>query len=130
MPIDFQPALGNHELALRVRSYRTEVIAGNLANADTPGYKARDIDFRQILQGERERLPLRTTDPSHLSPPSVTPFGEALKYRVPTQPSLDGNTVDPSLEQAAYGENAVRYQATLRFLGGKFKGLMTAIRGE
>ena len=131
MSISIDSALGIHQDALRVRARRAELLASNIANADTPNYKARDIDFRAALGQAREALtqPVRT-HANHLSTPGARqPGGEPL-FRVPNQPSLDGNTVDLQAEQAAFAQNSVQYQASLQFLGSKFKGLLTAIRGE
>lgn len=130
MPISFDAALGNHEAAMRLRARRTQILAANLANADTPNYKARDIDFKSVLRSQGGSLGLRTTDSQHLQASGTTPSGGKLLYRVPSQPSLDGNTVGIQREQAAFAENAVHYQATLRFLGGRFKGMISAIKGE
>jgi flagellar basal-body rod protein FlgB len=130
--------LGIHPAALQFRSQRTELIANNLANADTPNFKARDMDFRRALADVATKtadggktLALQTTRPGHI------PLGESggvsggqQLYRVPLAPSLDGNTVDPQLEQAAFAENAVRYQSTLTFLGSKFRNMLTAITGQ
>jgi flagellar basal-body rod protein FlgB len=102
--------LGIHARALALESRRTELLAANIANADTPNYKARDLDFKASL---------------------ASAAGDAAPlYRVPTAPSLDGNTVDEQLEQAAFAENSVRYQATLTLLSGKLRALMTAITGQ
>ncbi|HEY8507988.1 MAG TPA: flagellar basal body rod protein FlgB [Steroidobacteraceae bacterium] len=129
MPLNLDAYLGIHADALKLRGQRTELLATNLANADTPGYKARDIDFREALANASNGGSLRTTNARHLSTASeLGPAG--LKYRVPLAPSLDGNTVDVQLEQAAFAENAVRFQATLTFLSARFRGLMTAITGE
>ncbi|MBK1691548.1 flagellar basal body rod protein FlgB [Ectothiorhodospira mobilis] len=130
MPLSFQDALGIHEQALQVRSRRMELLSSNIANADTPHYKARDLDFRQALEeaDTSGALHLRTTHATHIHAEGQGGPGEAL-YRVPTQPSLDGNTVDPQLEQAAFAENAVQYQASLDFLGDKFVGLKNALKG-
>lgn len=130
MPLSFSDALGIHEQALQVRSRRMELLSSNIANADTPHYKARDLDFRQALEAaETSRaVHLRTTHATHIPAAGKGGADEAL-YRVPTQPSLDGNTVDPQLEQAAFAENAVQYQASLDFLGDKFVGLKNALKG-
>jgi flagellar basal-body rod protein FlgB len=129
--------LGVHAAALDVRARRTELIANNLANADTPGYKARDIDFRQAMAraaGEpaTSGVHLSTTQAGHIGgAASADATGSPdLKYRTPLAPALDGNTVDTQLEQSAFAENAVRYQATLTFLNNKFRGLLTAIMGS
>ena len=131
MALDLDKALGIHAQALVLRARRAEVLAANLANADTPGYKARDLDFRNALARAREGADgaaLRVTHPRHLG--GAEPPGGELLYRLPLQPSVDGNTVDSQVEKAAFMENAVQYQATLSFLGGRFKGLLTAIKGE
>jgi len=131
MPISFDSALGIHARALMVRSRRNELLASNIANADTPGYKARDIDFRAILDSTGNPTGLRTTHQNHLSLSGESGIaGAELLYRVPNQPSLDGNTVDPDLEKAAFAENALRYNASLTFLDRKFKGLILALKGE
>jgi flagellar basal-body rod protein FlgB len=126
--------LGIHASALKLRSQRTELLASNLANADTPGFKARDIDFKQALahaSGAAGGVRMQTTSARHMSTSNALEgTGAQLKYRTPLAPSLDGNTVDVQLEQAAFAENTVRYQATLQFLTSKFRGLLTAITGQ
>jgi flagellar basal-body rod protein FlgB len=131
MAISIDSALGIHADALRLRERRTEILAANLANADTPGFKARDLDFDSVLAGQGSGASLATTDPRHIgSQASGMPASAPLLYRVPSQSSLDGNTVDPHREKAAFAENSARYQATLMILGSRISGLMTAIRGE
>jgi len=131
MPINIDSALGPLPQALELRARRTEILASNLANADTPNYKARDFDFRAAMQrAQGGELPLKATRPGHISQSPASVGGAPLQYRVPSQPSLDGNTVDAQAEQAAFAENAVRYQATLTFLSGRIRGLMSAIKGE
>jgi flagellar basal-body rod protein FlgB len=126
--------LGIHPAGLKVSAQRTELLARNLANADTPNYKSRDIDFRSALAqaGSKDApVSMTATNARHIAIGSVAEGGQPqLKYRVPLAPSLDGNTVDAQLEQAAFSENAVRYQASLTFLGAKFRSLMTAITGQ
>ena len=124
-------AFGIHEQALRLRAARAEVLAANLANADTPGFKARDVDFAAVL---RQELPspvrLAATQPGHIgSDNGVIPSSQLL-YRNPTQPSIDGNTVDVVHEQVAFSQNAMQYQASLRFLEGRIRSLLTAIKGD
>jgi flagellar basal-body rod protein FlgB len=136
MPLNLDSYLGVHAQALQLQSRRMEVLADNLANVDTPNYKARDIDFKAALAqagSPGANLPLMTTAAGHLG--SASAAGDVdtsgtLKYRVPLAPSLDGNTVDAQLEQAAFADNTVRYQATLTFLSAKFKSLLTAITGQ
>jgi len=129
MPISFDSALGIHAKALPLRARRAEMLASNIANADTPGYKARDIDFRAALNQAQSASRLQTTHPNHIATAGSGGNPETL-YRVPSQSSLDGNTVDAQLEKAAFAENALRYQASLSFLDGKFKGLKAALKGE
>ncbi len=134
---DLDSFLGVHAQALRVQGQRTELIARNLANADTPQYKAQDLDFRAALAqaGAADgALSLTTSQVGHQSNASAAASGgtstAALKYRNPLAPSLDGNTVDVQVEQAAFAENALHFQATLTFLNSRFRGLMTAITGQ
>jgi len=110
---------GIHGQALAIQSRRMELIASNLANADTPGFQARDVDFREVL--------------AQAAQPGGGPSGvdnPALKYRVAAQPSTDGNTVDVQTEQAQYAEAALRYQASLGFLDGRIKAMMAALTGQ
>ena len=135
MALNLDTYLGVHQDALKVYAQRTSVLANNIANADTPNYKAQDLDFRSLLAktgSAGAALPLDTTSSAHLtgSATAAGAAGSGLKYRVPLAPSLDGNTVDPQLEQAAFADNTVRYQATLSFLSSKFRELMTAITGQ
>jgi flagellar basal-body rod protein FlgB len=133
MPIDLDSALGGLPKALQVYARRTEVLASNLANSDTPNYKARDIDFRAALgTAQGQMLAMKTTHGSHLNRAGDNGLGAAGEslYRVPSQPSLDGNTVDTQVEHAQFTQNAVQYQTTLQFLSGRIKGLMGAIRGD
>jgi flagellar basal-body rod protein FlgB len=133
MAFNLDSYLGVHPDALKLQSKRTEVIANNLANSDTPGYKARDIDFRAAMASAGSAdatVKLATTNAGHLSIDPTTDASAGLKYRTPLAPSLDGNTVDAQQEQAAFADNTVRYQATLTFLSARFKGLMTAITGQ
>lgn len=110
---------GIHGAALEVRGQRMGVLASNIANASTPGFKARDIDFQQALSS--------ATGAGGLTDAGLA---SATKYRVPLQPSLDGNTVDLSTEQTAFAENAVQYQTTLSFLNGRIGQITRALRGE
>jgi flagellar basal-body rod protein FlgB len=133
MALNLDTYLGVHADALKLQSRRMEVIANNLANSDTPGYKARDIDFRSAManaDGGGASVKLATTNPGHMANDPATEANANLKYRVPLAPALDGNTVDAQQEQAAFADNTVRYQATLTFLSSRFKGLMTAITGQ
>ena len=129
--------LGVHSAALDVRGRRTELIANNLANADTPGYKARDIDFRDAMAraaGEptSQGVHLSTTQSGHIggAASADATTSSDLKYRTPLAPALDGNTVDTQLEQTAFAEASVRYQASLDFLDARIQGLQKALRGD
>ncbi len=131
MPISFDSALGSHDKALLVRSRRAELLASNIANSDTPGYKARDIDFKSALANVQQpnSQNLNVTHRNHIQPASQL-AGLDVMYRIPNQSSLDGNTVDAQLEKSAFAENALRYEASLSFLDMKFKGLKAALKGE
>ncbi|WP_207062401.1 flagellar basal body rod protein FlgB [Motiliproteus sp. SC1-56] len=131
MTISFDKALGIHPQALLVRGQRAEVLANNIVNADTPNYKARDLDFRAILAGQQgEDLQMSRTSAGHASDFIDPGMAAELMYRNPLQPSIDGNTVDVQKEQAEYAQNALRFQASFTFLNRKFSGLTSAIRGE
>ncbi|MDF7777529.1 flagellar basal body rod protein FlgB [Sphingomonas sp. AOB5] len=108
---------GVHGTALAVRSQRMGVLASNIANASTPGYKAKDIDFHAALQAAEGGSLDNAID-------------GATMYRIPLQPSADGNTVELTTEQTAFAENAVAYQTTLAFLNGRIGTITRALRGE
>lgn len=131
MAISFAAALGIHDKALALHSQRAEVLANNMVNADTPGFKARDMDFRALLDSRIEHdVTLTRTNSRHLSTAGAGVPEAQLGYRIPLQPSLDGNTVDLQIEQAEYAKNALRFQSSFTFLNGKFRGLSKAIKGE
>ncbi len=122
---------GIHATALKLRANRAEILASNIANADTPNFKARDIDFKRALSlANKNSGEMRMTNARHIDSAGKSEAGAEIMYRIPTQPSLDGNTVDLQTERSAFLENSMMYQASLRFLNGKINGLMTAIRGE
>ena len=124
-------ALGIHEQALQLRARRAEVLASNIANADTPGYKARDFDFHKVLKQEVSSVErMAVTHSRHIQTEGGLVPSSQMGYRVPNQPSLDGNTVDAQIEHGAYAANALEYQVSLRFLSGGISKLITAIRGE
>jgi flagellar basal-body rod protein FlgB len=125
---NMESVLGIHESALIFRAKRMEVLAANLANADTPHYKARDMEFATVLRGVTSGSGLRTTDARHIGGTELS-REPALQYRVPHQPALDGNTVESDLELARYAENAVGYQASLQFATGKIATLRAALAG-
>lgn len=132
MPSKLDNVLGIHESALRLRAHRAELLASNLANADTPNYKARDIDFKGLLadaQAIQQGSGLRATHARHLTEGGTAEAPESL-YRIPEQPAVDGNTVDGQREKSEYMQNAIQYQASLHFIDGQLKILRTAIRGD
>ncbi len=117
--------------ALKLRSYRQQLLASNIANSDTPNYKAVDFDFATALRNASHGAqPLAATAPGHLSSAGAAPAGAKVQFRGATQPSIDGNTVDMDVERAQFVDNSVRYEAALRFLNGQIRTLMSAIRGE
>lgn len=122
---------GIHDDALRLRSQRMSVLSSNLANADTPGYKARDLKFDDALRdaaGVPKGLQPARTHAGHLN---LSGSGGARElYRVPEQPSLDGNTVNTEAERVKFMENAVQYQSTLSFLNSRISSINTALKGE
>jgi flagellar basal-body rod protein FlgB len=128
----FDNIFGIHEQALLLHGQRIGILANNLANADTPNFKARDIDFAAVLGSTDQQLPLAVsvTHAAHMIPlDGELPSGE-LQYRNPYQASLDGNTVEMPVEQAAFSENNVRYQASLQFINGTIADLQFAIAGQ
>ena len=136
MAITFDSALGIHQYALRARVQRAEVLANNLANADTPGFKARDIDFQAMMtqaQGNASGFDVNTTHSGHISASGGAPGSASandLLYRTPHQPSVDGNTVDAQQEQSRFMRNAMDYQASFQFLNRKFSGISKALTGQ
>lgn len=133
MAISFDKALGYHEQSLRVRSQRASVLANNLANADTPGFKAKDIDFKSVLMdssAQRESgTRLQSTNERHFGGMQGAGQYDTL-FRTPQQPSIDGNTVEEQIENAEYMKNNLAFQASFTLLNSKFKGLVRAIKGE
>ena len=137
MPFNFDTMLGISANALPIREARTKLLASNLANADTPNYKARDMDFRAALlklKGDDNSLPSPKTRLTHSN--HIAGFNEHLgtndylRYRMPTQPSLDGNTVETHIEKAKFMENSIQHSVTLNFLDDRIKGLKSALTGN
>ena len=127
-------ALRFQQTALSLRAARQELLASNIANADTPNYKARDVNFAGALQnalaGTTTDLPAVRTSPMHLKGNSGTSIlGTPVMYRKPVQPSADGNTVDMDVERAQFADNALRYEASVRFVSEQMKATLTAIQG-
>ncbi len=134
MAISIDKHFGIHQHALELRSQRASVLANNIANADTPGYKARDLDFQSMLQARMgepsDKLTLKTSNQSHTSTLLQADTISGLKFRNPSQPAIDGNTVDAQVEKTEFARNTMEYQAAFEFLNGKVKSLLSAIRGE
>ena len=135
MSINFDKALGIHEQDLAFRAQRAEVLANNIANADTPNYKARDMDFSSVLAEQSDKaqngsFALNTTNTRHIEADGLSNGDAALQYRTPMQPSIDQNTVDAQIEQSNYAKNSVDFQASFTLLNARFKGLVSALRGE
>lgn len=127
-------ALRFQQTALSLRAARQELLASNIANADTPNFKARDIDFASALQaalaGTSAAVPMTKTSPMHLDGNSgASVMGAPVMYRKPVQPSADGNTVDMDVERAQFADNALRYEASVRFVSEQMKQMLTAIQG-
>jgi flagellar basal-body rod protein FlgB len=127
--------LNFHTQALRLREQRQQVLASNIANVDTPNYKARDFDFKTALQGalgataSAGGTALATSAPGHLGGVSGTTAAPQMLYRNPAQGSVDGNTVDADAERAAFADNAVQYEFNLTRLNQQIKGLLAVIQG-
>ena len=133
MSISFDKALGIHEKALHFRSERAAVLANNLANVDTPNFKAKDLDFKQALQQKMnpsQGFDMSTTQARHIGGEGFSTAEGDVLYRTPQQPSIDGNTVEDQIEHAEYMKNALAFQASFQFLNSKFSGFRSAIRGE
>ena len=115
--------------ALNIRNKRNDIIASNIANAATPNYKARDINFLDEFKKVTNTGEIKTTHSNHIPTKNYNISGKAF-YRDPVIASLDGNTVELSVEQMQFAENTMRYQTTLNFLNGKISKMISAIRGE
>jgi len=121
-------AFGIHEQALSVRNRRMQVLAENIANADTPHFKAKDIDFAKVLDSARD-TPMAATQRAHFKVGEL-PGADGMMFRTPYNASADGNTVELTVEQARYGKAAGDYQATLQFLENRISGIRKALRGD
>ncbi len=128
--------LGFYQKAIGLRQQRQEVLAANIANADTPNYKARDFDFTSALEqamggSGSMRLPdtqLALTSARHIPAKAVAPDPAELLYRQPLQPSMDGNTVDMDVERVQFADNTMRYQTDLSIISARIKGIMAALQ--
>ena len=127
-------ALSFHQSALNVQAQRQQLLASNIANADTPNYKARDVDFRSALQGALGNrfgpLALATTSSSHLPDAAAGPLQAYIGFRRELQSSVDGNTVNMDVERAAFAENSIHYEASVTFINSIVRGMQRAISGQ
>lgn len=139
MSLSLDNALGIHQHSMILRARRAAILAANIANADTPNYKARDVDFQAVLRSRMQRQNMSkgfhgmtSTHEKHMmgGGDNVGFASREMFYRVPNQPSLDGNTVDTQIEKAKFIENALAYQASFTFLNGRITGLIAALRGD
>lgn len=124
----FRDHLSLFSTSLSLREQRGAMLASNIANAATPGFKARDMDFQSVLASEVGAGPMAVSDARHFA--TGTPGGAQTGYRVPVNPSLDGNTVELAVEQMEFAENSLRYQSSLTLLNRRISGLMQAMKGE
>lgn len=128
--------LDYHHQALSVRVARQELLSSNVANADTPNFKAKDIDFASVLhdklgltsQSGLSNVKLNATSPQHIHSAAQGIFGDRILYRVPLQPSADGNTVDMDMERTRFADNAIKYDASITFLNNEFRNLVSALQ--
>lgn len=130
MALNLDSYFGIHAKALLGRDQRSSQLANNLANSNTPNYKAQDVDFNEFLTAQMagSEQQMQVTSPNHIN--NTTDFSTNLKYRVSAQTALDGNTVDKDLEIMEFARNSMGYQASLNFLNNKIKNMMLALKGE
>jgi flagellar basal-body rod protein FlgB len=130
--------LRTYRTAMGLRSHRQELLASNIANADTPHFKARDIDFKSALGAALGKagtdasapLSMARTQAGHIAGEGTGPYGAAVKYRAEYQGAVDGNTVNMDVERAAFAENALQMEMLITFINQRFRGLTTAIQGQ
>lgn len=126
--------LGFHQTAINVRAHRQQLLASNIANADTPNYKARDVEFKSALAGALDgrlgRLALASTSSRHLQAGGGGPLDGYVQYRTEQQSSVDGNTVNMDLERSAFAENALHYEASITFINGLLRTMQQAVQGQ
>lgn len=130
MALNLDSYFGIHAKALLGRDQRSSQLANNLANANTPNYKAQDVDFNEFLAAQMasSTQQMQVTSPNHIN--NNSDLTSNLKYRITAQTSLDGNTVDKDLETMEFARNSLNYQASLNFLNNKIKTMMLALKGE
>jgi len=130
MPLNINSVFDTHAKSLALSSQRIELLAANLANADTPNFLARDIDFKAAMAAESSRqVGMARTNAGHIDPARMSGGSAAVMYRNPDQPSQDGNTVDTQKEKAAVAETSLRFQTSLTFLNSRIRGMKLAITG-
>jgi flagellar basal-body rod protein FlgB len=126
--------LNFHHQALSLRAARQELLSGNVANADTPNFKAKDIDFASVLHEKLSlttnlnKVSLNTTSSMHINSAAPGVFGDNMLYRIPLQPSADGNTVDMDMERTRFADNAIKYDASISFINNEFRNLAMAMQ--
>lgn len=123
-------ALGIHDKALRVKNQRMELLARNIANEDTPHFKARELDFKTVMAKFEPSETMAATHTTHFDFGDDKTEDDGMRYRVPFNASMDGNTVEITVEQAKYGKAAADYQATLTFLENRVNSIRKALRGD
>lgn len=126
--------LNFHHQALSLRVARQELLSSNVANADTPNFKAKDIDFASVLNQKlslvpsRNQVNLNTTSPLHINSAASGTLGDNILYRVPLQLSADGNTVDMDMERTRFADNAIKYDASITFINNEFRNISSALQ--
>lgn len=130
MALNLDSYLGIHAKALMARDQRASLLANNLANVNTPNFKAKDVDFNELLSASmaESSQQMQVTSPNHIN--NANDFDANVKFRPTKHNSLDGNTVDKDIETAEFSRNALNYQASLSFLDNKIKSMMVALKGE
>ena len=127
----FNKLLGIHPQALNLQTARAATLSSNLVNADTPNYKAQDIDFKTLLNEQMaaslDGIQVKATNEQHFGQDFIQ---QNKLYRTPTQASLDGNTVETHIEKSHFMENSLRYQVSVQLISGKFNGFIKALKGE
>ncbi|NND54300.1 MAG: flagellar basal body rod protein FlgB [Gammaproteobacteria bacterium] len=130
MPLNIDNVFAPHAKSLALGSQRIQLLAANIANADTPNYLARDIDFKAAMAAQSSgTMQMARTAPGHIDPTRTSGGPATVLYRIPDQPAQDGNTVDSQREKAAVAETSLRYQSSLTFLNSRIRGLKNAITG-
>lgn len=134
MKTQLDAELGFHQTALNVRAYRQQLLASNIANADTPNYKARDVEFKSALTGALEgrlgHMALAMTSNRHIQGGGGNPLESRAQYRTEQQSSVDGNTVNMDVERSAFAENSLHYEASVTFINGLLRTMQQAVQGQ